>query len=436
MFHYHELVDTPDLLALHKYKPDCFPYLLASNTSGEVNTRYSLLMAYPDEPHVQRSQKEDILVKIDTQLNDNADQSELPFIGGWFVYLGFEYGSLIEPSVPFQLSSQELPLAFISRIPAAIIVDHAHNCGYLVAIESRPELIDRIMEDIDKCSPYQKTGLPNCDIKEEEPVLYRNNLRRIKQYIKDGDIFQANLSRLWQVNFRQPCDPVSVYASLSSANPAPFASLVKFQDHYIISSSPERLVSVNNGIVETRPIAGTYPRGETTQQDEQLSAQLLGHPKERAEHVMLIDLERNDLGRVCQPGSIRVREQMFLESYQHVHHIVSSITGKLEAGKSVKDVIHAVFPGGTITGCPKVRCMQIICEMEQAARGAYTGSIGYVSDHGTMDMNILIRTMTMHKNRVTFRAGAGIVNDSIVEQELHETRHKARGMIRAFQPDH
>jgi len=150
---------------------------------------------------------------------------------------------------------------------------------------------------------------------------------------------------------------------------------------------------------------------------------------------MLIDLERNDLGRICQPGSISVKDRMIVESYRHVHHIVSSICGQLKKNLSVKDVIHAVFPGGTITGCPKVRCMQIISELEQAARGAYTGSVGYISDDGNMDFNILIRTMTVNNNTVQFRAGAGIVSDSITEKELIETRHKARGLLNALQAD-
>ena len=150
---------------------------------------------------------------------------------------------------------------------------------------------------------------------------------------------------------------------------------------------------------------------------------------------MLIDLERNDLGRICQPGSIQVEDNMVLETYRHVHHIVSSISGRLQPGLSVAEIIHAVFPGGTITGCPKVRCMQIISELEQAPRGAYTGSVGYISDHGRLDLNILIRTMSYHDKQLTFRAGAGIVSDSVTEKELNETRHKAQGMLNALQPD-
>ena len=168
------------------------------------------------------------------------------------------------------------------------------------------------------------------------------------------------------------------------------------------------------------------------QEDQALSAHLLAHPKEQAEHVMLIDLVRNDLGRFCEAGTIQVTEKMVLESYEHVHHIVSNIEGRVGKGTSCADILHSVFPGGTITGCPKVRCMEIISELEQAARGAYTGSLGYISLDGQMDFNILIRTLTYSDNNVNFRAGGGIVHDSVPERELMETRHKARGLLNAI----
>ena len=192
-------------------------------------------------------------------------------------------------------------------------------------------------------------------------------------------------------------------------------------------------------IVETRPIAGTRPRDENQQSDEALAKELLSHPKEQAEHIMLIDLERNDLGRVCRPGTIEVNELMVLESWQHVHHIVSNVRGELDSNKSPVDVLRAVFPGGTITGCPKVRCMEILAEMEQQARGAYTGSLGYINNDGSMDFNILIRTMVREKeddnNKITFRAGGGIVSDSVAEKELEETRAKAKGLLKIFHLD-
>jgi anthranilate synthase component 1 len=200
----------------------------------------------------------------------------------------------------------------------------------------------------------------------------------------------------------------------------------------VISSSPERLVKVSGRHISTRPIAGTYPRSDDRAQDERWSRDLLRHPKERAEHVMLIDLERNDLGRVCRPGTVRVEELMALESYRHVHHIVSEVCGTLDDGITPAQVIRAVFPGGTITGCPKVRCMEIIAELEGSPRAAYTGSMGYINRDGGMDLNILIRTIVQSGTQLCLRAGAGIVADSRPRRELEETRAKAKGMLRAL----
>ena len=199
-----------------------------------------------------------------------------------------------------------------------------------------------------------------------------------------------------------------------------------------MSSSPERLVRVHHDLIETRPIAGTRPRSAEQGQDLYYSRELLAHPKERAEHIMLIDLERNDLGRVCFPGSVKVDELMSLESYAHVHHIVSNIQGRKRPEVTPGQVIRAAFPGGTITGCPKVRCMEIIAELEGTGRGPYTGSFGYLNRDGDMDLNILIRTLLVEGTRFSLRAGAGIVADSDPGAELAETRAKARGMLLAL----
>jgi anthranilate synthase component 1 len=225
--------------------------------------------------------------------------------------------------------------------------------------------------------------------------------------------------------------PHQVYRRLRETNPGPFSGVARLEGLAVISSSPERLVSVRDGIVTTRPIAGTRPRGADPAADLALARELHAHPKERAEHVMLIDLERNDLGRICEAGSVRVDEFMTIESYSHVHHIVSNVSGRLRADVTPGNVLAAVFPGGTITGCPKIRCMEIIAELEGAARGAYTGSLGYLNCDGTMDLNILIRTLQVAGRELTVRAGAGIVADSIPERELEETRAKARGVLRA-----
>jgi anthranilate synthase component 1 len=238
------------------------------------------------------------------------------------------------------------------------------------------------------------------------------------------------LSRGWSFEVGMPA--ADIYARLSASNPAPFAGCARWGDSWIISSSPERLLSIRNGIASTRPIAGTRPRSSETSRDHRLSAELIANPKERAEHVMLIDLERNDLGRICEPGSVEVDEMMVIESYAHVHHIVSNVRGRLRTGITPGMAIRAVFPGGTITGCPKVRCMEIIAELEASPRGAYTGSFGYLNRDGSMDLNILIRTMVKHGSTLRLRAGAGIVADSEPQAELDETRAKARGLLEAL----
>ncbi|SFV81067.1 Para-aminobenzoate synthase, aminase component [hydrothermal vent metagenome] len=265
----------------------------------------------------------------------------------------------------------------------------------------------------------------------EEESKFLSGVQRSRDYIVAGDVFQVNLSRQWQYQLDSEIAPVQIYQALKRSNPAPFSALARFKDFSIISSSPERLFSVDGDQIETRPIAGTHPRG-SGEEDERLKAQLINHPKEQAEHIMLLDLERNDLGRVCEYGSVHVNEIMTLESYPYVHHIVSNIKGKLRADVGIKALVQALFPGGTITGCPKIRCMQIIAELEQMPRQAYTGSLGYISSNGKMDFNILIRTITQQDSTLTLRAGAGIVFDSVAERELEETKHKAEGMLKIF----
>jgi anthranilate synthase component 1 len=428
----HKLEEIPDLLAVHALKPDTYPYLLASNSRGGKNSRYSLLLCYPQETECQFSAEEDCLASIDVDLTGLHQRSDFPFCGGWFVFLGYEYAQTIEPQVTFFTSESALPIAFKTRIPAVIVIDHEDESAYIVVEDEFHNLKKQILEDISGLSDYVPGDLVAGSIEEDDPEIYLDHISKTKQYIRDGDIFQANLSRNWSVNYAQHCDPIALYHNLTRRNPAQFAALIKYKDQYIISSSPERLISVKDGIAQSRPIAGTHPRGKTRKQDIELSNHLLAHPKEKAEHVMLIDLVRNDLGRFCEPGSIRVTEKMVLESYEHVHHIVSNIEGRIRTGQTVADIVHAVFPGGTITGCPKVRCMEIISELEQAARGPYTGSLGYIGLDGRMDLNILIRTLLYDKNRVSFRAGGGIVHDSVPQKELMETRHKAQGLLNAI----
>jgi para-aminobenzoate synthetase component 1 len=258
-------------------------------------------------------------------------------------------------------------------------------------------------------------------------------VRQAQAYIAAGDVYQVNLSCRFDAGLKGPS--TELYRRLRQINPAPFACLLKFPHVEIISSSPERLVSLNRGLAQTRPIAGTRPRGFSPARDQELGNELLCHPKERAEHIMLIDLERNDLGKVCEAGSVEVDELMVLERYSHVTHIVSNIRGQLRSDCGPFDLLRATFPGGTITGVPKKRCMEIIDELEPVGRGAYTGSAGYISACGTMDLNILIRSFQRVGNQISYQAGAGIVADSDPEREWKECLQKGKALHSVLQED-
>jgi anthranilate synthase component 1 len=271
---------------------------------------------------------------------------------------------------------------------------------------------------------------PVIDVSEDDPEHYLEACRSALAHIAAGDVYQANLARSWRARLPSGTTPASLYARLRDANPGAFSGIAQIGDVAILSSSPERLARVRGRRIDTRPIAGTRPRLATG--DSASIAALTASAKERAEHVMLIDLERNDLGRLCEPGSVEVDEFMAVESYAHVHHIVSNVCGRLRTDVTPGAVIRALFPGGTITGCPKVRCMQLIGDLEGKGRGAYTGAMGYLALDGSLDLNILIRTMTVQDGEVELRAGAGIVADSDPLHELDETRAKARGVLRAL----
>jgi anthranilate synthase component 1 len=364
-----------------------------------------------------------------------GDGAGLPFYGGWFVYLGYELAGQIEPRLRLPAAGDGLPVAFATRFPGAVILDHVAERTLVVAEPGRHDVVETITRDIERLPHTVSVAMRDVGIAcldEEDPQRFLDAVARIHTYIVEGDVFQVNLSRGWRIGLQQPVVPDVLFNNLRIQNPAPFSGLACYGEVAIISSSPERLVTVRDGMVETRPIAGTRPRGQGVTDDAAVSGELLAHPKERAEHIMLIDLERNDLGRICAPGSIEVNELMALESYAHVHHIVSNVRGRLRPQITPGQVLGAVFPGGTITGCPKVRCMEIIAELEQTAREAYTGSMGYLNRDGSMDMNILIRTMVSHGRELVLRAGAGIVADSVAAAELEETRAKARGLLRAL----
>ncbi len=455
-----QLNNCPDLFDLAENKPERYPFLLENSGETTELGSFDILFAFPGSQLICRSDgivtldgieqgKEQFLSQFDSiyqqQKNSDisADHHGLPFCGGWFLYLGYELAAEVEPVLSSLLHRPELPRATMTEIPAGIVRNRQTGEDFAFASgENADELLELIVKDArslsNKTSPKIDKEKPAiCKLEEEEGNSYLQSVKQIKDYIRDGDVFQVNLSRLWHADCNNDLSVTQAWRKLRKSNPAPFAAWARLDDNTtLLSSSPERLLEQRKGIVRTRPIAGTYPRSENKQADNNLSAELLMHPKERAEHIMLVDLERNDLGRICRPGTIQVDDLMLLESYAHVHHIVSDVSGELRAGVLPGDIIRAVFPGGTITGCPKVRCMEIIAELETEARDAYTGSVGYLCHNGDMDLNILIRTITHHNNRYSFRAGAGIVADSDPVRELDETRSKARGLYRVFDSNH
>jgi anthranilate synthase component 1 len=368
-----------------------------------------------------------------------SDPGPLPFSGGWLLYLGYELSVEVEPSLELP-PSEDPVVALAVRTPAAWVRDRVSGQAWLVAESGAEGLLDRFAADVAALADLPARERPRFEIHEEHPARFIHSVSRALDYIAAGDVYQVNLSRQWRAVSSQAADPVTIYRALRSTNPSPFAALLRDGDFSLMSSSPERLLSIRDGRVSTRPIAGTRPRGATPAADAALIESLLSNEKERAEHVMLIDLERNDVGRVCEGGTVAVDEYMVVETYAHVHHIVSNVSGRLRADASPVQVIRALFPGGTITGCPKVRCMEIIAELEGTGRGAYTGSLGYLNRDGSCDLNILIRTLSVaasgaggRGHALSFRAGAGIVADSVPLQELAETRAKAEGLLRALE---
>ena len=439
-----------DLLALHRQAPARYPLLLESVASGTAQGRWDLLLMADgrglrlDADGVTRdlegtAHAGSFLQALDAcwrHERDDASDPRWPFAGGWALLLDYELAAQVEPVLRLPVRGDGRPPALALRCPAAVVRDRDSGQCVAIAEPGQERLLDTLRADMEACTalaPLPAWQRP-ATIEEDDPRGFLDGVGRVLDYLRAGDVFQVNLSRGWRARFDAPVDPAALYARLRQANPAPFAGLFAGRGWAVASSSPERLVSVRGDVVETRPIAGTRPRF-AGDDDAARIRELVGHPKERAEHVMLIDLERNDLGRVCAPGSVEVDELMSVESYAHVHHIVSNVRGRLREGTSPGEVIGAVFPGGTITGCPKVRCMQIIAELEQCARGAYTGAIGWLGRNGDMDLNILIRSAEVQGDTASFRTGAGIVVDSVPGRELEETRAKARGVLRALAPE-
>ena len=448
-----EVSATPaQLRRLVAREPGLFPVLYDSAALGPLG-RYTMLAAQPGASLLMRGDgrletrgvtlaQRNFLDALDEWWSAERTGpappgvADLPFRGGWVVFLGYEVASCVEPALRLPSLPADAVCALALRVHAALVYDHVEQRCLLVSESDAAGAVAQLDAALNAQARDEEERLGDAALpglaSEQDPGLFRAAVLRAQDHIASGDIYQANLSRGWRLTLTGRPDPEQLYRQLRRANPAPFAVYANLPSLTLLSSSPERLVRVRGRAVETRPIAGTRARHGAAGSDDAERRELLANAKERAEHVMLIDLERNDLGRICEAGSVEVNEFMVTESYPHLHHIVSNVRGQLTAGVTPGATLRAVFPGGTITGCPKYRCMQIIGELEGEARGAYTGSLGFLNTDGDMDFNILIRTATLSGTELRFRTGAGIVADSDWQRELAETRTKAQGLLRAF----
>ncbi len=461
------LADTQTPLGVYRRLAKTSPtrFLFESISGGEQVSRYSFLGAAPRE--IYRLYADRLEVEIcspgrsgsgerrvlpgeplqalhEVLASVKSERSLVPFTGGFVGYFGFDLIRMVERLPNRPPDAFELPIALLARIDTVVVFDHAYQRVLAISNEIEgevtvdeaerrlAELTDVLTRSGGAGSVVMPAERPSRPV-DFEPTLdsetFQQNVRRAKRYITDGDIFQVVLARRWRLPRR--LDPVALYRALRIVNPSPYMVLLETPDVSLAGASPEMLVRKHGHVLETRPIAGTRPRGADADGDRRLAEDLLADPKERAEHVMLVDLGRNDLGRVAQPRSVRVPTFMEIERYSHVMHIVSSVEAELAAGKDGLDAMLSCFPAGTLSGAPKIRAMEIIDELEPEARGPYGGAIGYFSYAGDVDTCITIRTLVVRGDETSVTAGAGIVADSDPLKEAEETENKAAGMMAA-----
>jgi len=433
------------------------PYPLPSGSLPEIATemaRYSICAGAPRvvEDHIQLwtpavgnvfSLLENMGRAAQPQIPEAV--GELPFVGGWLGWLGYDCAWEVERLPWLKDDNLPFPVAFWYEPAEFAVLDHHRQQLWLAAESS--ELLTRLVDQLDVLGSIQSDRDAlyidrnidrSADGKNQthslrfdtEQVAFEQAVTQAKAHIRAGDVFQVNHSLRFQAQTDLPS--WAVYKKLHNINPSPFASYWHTPWGAVVSCSPERLVHLKEGKAASRPIAGTRPRGRTQDEDEAIARELIGDRKERAEHIMLVDLERNDLGRVCKWGSVQVEELMTVERYSHVMHLVSNVAGELDSQHSIAQLIAALFPGGTITGCPKVRCMEIIESLEPVRRSLFYGSCGYLDRRGRLDLNILIRTLLMSERTVWGQVGAGIVADSKPEREWHESLQKAQAQLLAL----
>lgn len=455
-------VETP-VSVLMKLRNKDYVYLLESVEGGEKWGRYSFLgtdagvvfKVHGDKVIIEKNGRSSSYGHKGNPLNmlrellkryEPVSIPGLPrFYGGAVGYLGYETVRFFEELPPGPPDDLNLDDAVFVISDALMIFDNIRHtikvvaCAYTEDADS-PEAsyrdscrkIDDMIETISAAAPHKTTESAAEEINFQSnmtPDAYKTAIEKAKEFIVAGDIIQVVLSQRFETECRS--NPIDLYRALRFVNPSPYLFFLKMRDLTLIGSSPEVMVRKEQDTLELRPIAGTRKRGITEQEDRALSDELLSDEKERAEHVMLVDLGRNDLGRVAQTGSVQVNQYMVVEKYSHVMHLVSNVRAQLARGKDAFDVLAATFPAGTLTGAPKVRAMEIINELETVKRGPYGGAVGYFSFSGNMDLCITIRTMVLKNGKVYVQAGAGIVYDSVPESEHQECLNKSRGMLQA-----
>lgn len=364
-------------------------------------------------------------------------KAELPFVGGAVGYFSYDLCHHIENLPRKAIDDVNIPDCFMGFYDGVIIIDHEKNKTYIASLGIKDEenkVVESIKEHIEKSNLcdmghiYRNNHVKyRCNFTKDQ---YMGALDTIHNYIREGDIYQVNLTQ----RFEYPLNisPLNLYNELRKINPAPFASFIDFGEGQIVSSSPERFIKIKGRRIETRPIKGTMPRGKTKEEDEKNKLQLINSKKDKSELLMIVDLERNDLGKISKSGTVKVPELFKLEEYETVFHLVSTVVGELKDEVDVIDCIKATFPGGSITGAPKIRSMEIIDELEPTQRNIYTGSIGYIGFNGDTDLNIVIRTILCKDNKAYLQAGGGIVWDSDNQMEYEETFHKAKALMEAL----
>ena len=376
-----------------------------------------------------------IVHQVLVELHGNPEvETDLPFIGGALGYFSYDLARRVEDLSQIAKKTSALPDMQIAIYDSALIFDHEQKQAFIVGYGDPKALRRRFKEWRARLKKGRPSGLKPLKVLEEVSSnmnfeYYQRKFKRVKDYIHDGDVYQINLAQRWTA--KAEGNAWEAYCSLRTSSPAPFGAYLNFEHGEILSNSPERFVQVSDGLVMASPIKGTKARVDKDRQADHTNAQILVESgKDQAENLMIVDLLRNDLGKVCKTGTVEVKKLFELQSFANVHHLVSTIIGQLAKGKHALDLLRACFPGGSITGAPKVRAMEIIEELEPERRGIYCGSIGYISLNGNMDTNIAIRTLVREGSELHFSAGGGLVHDSDLEAEFQESLVKAKIMRR------